>query len=165
MGQKPEKYREVTCRDILSYRKTQGLTLAQMGRLMGLSMGYLSAVERGVCKVTYRVAEAFRKLLRHADPDIPSTEEATKAADSAELVEELGQLARAAPKDYENPPFASAKGIGDQGRAILDAAKVQKSGHLELAGGKLAVWSPVEATGWLYVVLGDTEALLQASGK
>ncbi len=75
------------------------------------------------------------------------------------------ELARAAPKDYENPPFASAKGIGDLGRAILDAAKIQKSGHLELPGGKLAVWSPVEATGWLYVVLGDTEALLQASGK
>jgi hypothetical protein len=66
--------------------------------------------------------------------------------------------------EYINPEFADPdKGVGAEGRAILAAAKAQSNGHLELADGKLAVWSKVEATGWLYVVIGDLQAMLEAS--
>jgi len=69
-------------------------------------------------------------------------------------------------KEYKNPEFGDAKdGLGDVGKAILAAAKGQPNGHLEIDGGRLAVWSKVEATGWLYIVVGEEGALLEATGK
>ncbi len=69
-------------------------------------------------------------------------------------------------KEYTNPLFSDpTKGFGDVGARVLAAAKAQPNGHLELEDGKLAVWSKVEATGWLYVVIGDEQPLLQATGK
>lgn len=75
------------------------------------------------------------------------------------------ELARKAPKDYENPQLSADSVLGETGKAILDAAKSKATGHLELPGNRLAVWSRLESTGWLYLVLGDTEAMLDASGK
>lgn len=82
-------------------------------------------------------------------------------------------LVRASQKDraldateWTNPDFEDAKdGVGAAGKAILAAAKQQSAGHLELDDERLAVWSKVEATGWLYVVIGETKAMLEASRK
>jgi serine/threonine-protein kinase len=75
------------------------------------------------------------------------------------------ELARAAPKDYENPKLEADGVLGATGKSILEAAKQNATGHLELPDGRLAVWSRLESTGWLYLVLGETEAMLAASGK
>jgi len=66
------------------------------------------------------------------------------------------ELARDAEK-YENPPF--------EHKDVLAAAKDAANGHLDLGGGKLALWSKLRAVPWLYVVVGETDALLAASGK
>jgi len=68
-------------------------------------------------------------------------------------------------KDYKNPPIGDASVLGPTGDAILAAMKKQPSGHLQLDGARLAVWSRVEATGWNYLVVGDETKLLKASGK
>ncbi len=69
-------------------------------------------------------------------------------------------------KEYKNPEFGDAKeGLGEIGKAILAAAKAQPNGHLEIDDGRLAVWSKVEATGWLYIVVGDGQGMLEATGK
>ncbi len=68
-------------------------------------------------------------------------------------------------EQYKNPDFADPKeGLGAAAAAILDAARTQSNGHLELDGERLAVWSRVESTGWLYVVVGELGAMLDASG-
>ena len=69
-------------------------------------------------------------------------------------------------KEYKNPEFSdAADGLGAVGKEILAAAQGQPNGHLELDGGRLAVWSKVEATGWLYIVVGAEDALLEAVAK
>jgi serine/threonine-protein kinase len=90
------------------------------------------------------------------------------SASEAFLVDAKGQLmvrgsqkeeARKA-KEYNPPAFDADSALGADGKAILEAARRSPSGHLELPGNRLALWSRVEATGWLYVVIGDTEGLL-----
>ena len=67
-------------------------------------------------------------------------------------------------KEYTNPELTDAKkGLGEVGAAILAAAKAQPTGHLELEGGRLAVWGKVEATDWLYLVVGELQAMLEAA--
>jgi hypothetical protein len=76
----------------------------------------------------------------------------------------LKDLARNA-KDYKNPPIGDAGVLGAVGDTILQTMKKQPSGHLQIDGGRLAVWSRVEATGWNYLVVGDEATLLKASSK
>ncbi|MCC6621536.1 MAG: protein kinase [Deltaproteobacteria bacterium] len=91
--------------------------------------------------------------------------EKLKAAGEAFIVNEEGLvLVRASLKDqardaekYDNPPF--------EHKNVLEAAKDQVNGHLDLGGGKIALWSKLRAVPWLYVVVGDTDKLLAASGK
>ena len=74
-------------------------------------------------------------------------------------------LARDA-KEYTNPALDDEKaGLGLDGKKILAAIKAQPTGHLELDGQRLAVWARVEATGWVYLVLGEAHALLGAASR
>ncbi len=94
--------------------------------------------------------------------------ETLASAGESFLVDTKGQLmvrstqkeeARKA-KEYNPPRFDDGqRGLGEDGKAILAAAEKSPSGYLEL-GKRLALWSRVEATGWLYVVIGETNALL-----
>ncbi len=76
----------------------------------------------------------------------------------------LKEAARNA-KDYDNPSAADAKVLGEDGKALLAAAAKSPSGRLELPSGQLAIWARLQATGWLYAVIGKPDALLKASGK
>ncbi len=58
--------------------------------------------------------------------------------------------------EFENKPFDYQQ--------ILEAAKNQPQGRLEVGADLLAVWARLEVVPWTYVVVGPTQRMLEASG-
>ena len=49
--------------------------------------------------------------------------------------------------------------------AVLAASKARSSGHVELEGGRLALFSRLDSVGWTYVVIGSMDRILAVSIK
>ena len=59
-------------------------------------------------------------------------------------------------------PVYNTHALTPEERAVVEAAKTQDTGHLQLGPERLASWARVPSVGWTYIVVGPSEELLAA---
>ncbi|MCC6621517.1 MAG: protein kinase [Deltaproteobacteria bacterium] len=130
-----------------------------MGLLLTCSQAFYDAQDEflGVAAVDLTFKYFIDNLLENA---------ALKKADSeAFVVDETGKIVvRSSQKDiaadasrYVVVPFEE--------KAVLQVAKTRSSGHVQLDGGRLALFARMGNIGWTYVVIGPADRLLAVAGE
>jgi len=130
-----------------------------MGLLLTCSQAFYDAKDEflGVAAVDLTFKYFIDHLLENAT--------LKKAGSEAFVVDQSGKIVvRSSQKDiaadaskYVVLPF--------EDNAVLDAARTRSSGHVQLDGGRLALFSRMGNIGWTYVVIGPTDRLLGVAGE
>ncbi len=103
---------------------------------------------------------AIDMTLRYFIDNLLEQPELARAGAESLILDELGRvIVRSTQKEEARDAKSWKLVLYDQAR-LLDAVKAQRSGHITLDDGRLAVWTHLDTVAWVYVVVGEAKAML-----